>query len=203
MKQASLIFAVNLNYDSIPTPPKFELPIEDGKFGIFKYQPHPSDPLSVENITFEYAGENLVKIKMKLSGKLEVENFPDLNLSGTKIEAKTKFQIVNEELIISNLFISQLDFPNIPGFADKLLSNLFNNFLSKSIKEKLKFDLSNSLEKIKQQINKPIPFSFEMGNRKYTFNCLPGCLPDIPELNIAQEGIQIRIRSALKPEIVD
>ncbi len=202
MKETSLLLAVDLSYDSIPTPQKFTLPIEDGKFGIFKYQQHPFDPVSVQNITFEYAGENQVKISMRGAGQLKVENFPDLKIGGTKIEAKAKLQIDNNVLTIFDLHISRLDFPNIPGFADKLLSSLFNSLLSNSLKDKLKFDLSDSLEKIQEKINEPIPINFEMGNTKYNYNILPGISPDIPVLKISQEGIQIRIHSAPKPVIV-
>jgi len=201
MKEASLLLAVDLSYDSIPTPQKFALPIENGKFGIFKYQQHPTDPLCVENITFEHAGDNQIKIKMRGTGQLKVDNFPDIRIGGTTIEVKAGVILKNRELCISNLKIARLDFPNILNFADKLLTNLFNITLLKNLPEKLCFDFSIFMETAREKINSPIPINFEKNNVNYDYNIFLDCNPQAPVLNVTPEGISFSIKIIFTPTI--
>ena len=197
-----IALTIDLGFASITTPKKIVIPIEDGQFGIFKYRQHPTDPLSVENIAFDYAGKKQVTVKMRVTGQLKVDHLPDIRIAGTKVDVKAGIEIENKTLSIYDVKITRLDFPNIPSFADKLLGNLFSNVLLKNLKDKLKIDLSESLEKAKQKINAPIPINLSVSQKKYGYEVHLDGEPELPELTVSPNGIHIKIRMTLKPKIL-
>ena len=203
MNETDAALTINLTFDSIPSPQKIVLPLEEGKFGIFRYRQHPNDPLSIEGISFGYMNEHQILIKMTGTGQLKVDNFANIKIGGTKIELKAGVNIENKTLNIYDLKLSRLEFPNIPSFADKLLSNLFNNILLKHLTEKLTVDLSEFLETAKEKINNPIPIDFEISNRKYNYNFVVDCEPHAPLLKVTPDGIHLEIQFSFNPKILN
>jgi hypothetical protein len=203
MNESEATLSINLSYVSFPMPQKIILPIEEGKFGIFKYRQHPNDPISIEDIIFGYENEHQIKIKMTGTGQLKVDNFTDIRISGTKIELKAGVNIENKKLKIYSVKLSRLEFPNIPSFADKLLGNLFNNILLKHLSEKLTVDLSEFLETAKEKVNNPIPIDFEISNRKYNYKLVVDCEPHAPLLKVTPDGIHLEIQFSLDPKILN
>ncbi len=122
----------------VTTPDKIILPVKEGTFGLFKYRQHPTDPLAVENLELEVVEDSKVKIKMRMTGRLQVDNFPDPKMGGTKLEVLTKPILENGKICFSELEIAYLNIPNVLNLFDDLIRQVVNQSLPDEICEELK-----------------------------------------------------------------
>jgi hypothetical protein len=128
-------FAINTNvaYERLSFSQKIVIPIEDGKFGIWKYKQHKTDPLSAEKIKIGYAGEDRIKIQLRLTGQLDINNFPDLRVGGTKVHIEAGLAFEAGKLCIIHPELTRLDVPNVLNLVDNLLRDVLNKHLLKPL----------------------------------------------------------------------
>lgn len=201
MNETKIELETNISYDSIPFPKKIIIPIEEGNFLVFSYKQHETDPLAVERVKFEYGGGNQIKIGMRGTGRLAVDNFPDVRIGGTKIEVKAGLIFKNTKLCIQHPELTNLDLPNIPNFTDDFFQDILNQYLLPNLEKKLQLDLYDTIENARTKINKPIPFNINIGREEYRYELKLFCELIEPALNISSDGIQIKIYFGFKPEI--
>ena len=133
MVDEHLAIDVNLDYESLSTSQKVVLPIDEGKFGIWKYKQHPTDPLSAEKIKIGYAKEDRIKIQLRLTGQLTINNFPDLRLGGAKVHIEAGLVFEAGKLCIIHPKLTRTDMPNVPNFVDGILRDVLNKHLLKPL----------------------------------------------------------------------
>jgi len=123
---------------AVSTSDKIILPVKEGTFGLFKYRQHPTDPLAVENLMLEVVGDNKVKIKMRMTGRLQVDNFPDPKMGGTKIEVLSRPMLEGNKICFRELEITHLDIPNVLNLFDDLIRQIVNDSLPDEICQEFK-----------------------------------------------------------------
>jgi len=201
MKNSHLTIDVNLAYKSLAFPHKIVIPIEAGKFGIWKYQQHVTDLLSVEKIRIGYADKNRIKIKLRLTGQIDINNFPDLRVGGTKVQVESSLVLETGKLCILHPELTRLDLPNVPNFVDGILRDVLNKNLLKQLKNDLKIDIESILEDTKQQLNQPIPFDINVSAEKSNYSLNLNIEPIETEFAIQSKGIHLKLFSQFKPDI--
>jgi hypothetical protein len=134
-----------IDYESIPLPAKIIIPIEAGKFALFSFRQHDSDPLRVQDLKFSYAGSNSINISMRGTGRLSMKNLPDLKFGGTFLEIQASLSIQNKKLYIEKPTITRLDMPQLPGSLQKLLRHIVNKFLPKLLSEIIELNIEPNL----------------------------------------------------------
>ncbi|MCI0495966.1 hypothetical protein L0Z72_13255 [candidate division KSB1 bacterium] len=199
MTGAKLSAKLAINFDSLPLPEKIILPITKGKIGGFEYEQHKSDPLSIEKLTFEFAGENRLKIKARGTGQLVIKNAPDLRIGGTKIHIEADLKIEDRKLRFLKASITRLDFPNIPAMFDKFLRDLFNKHLTKALEQDAYIDLQVTLENLRHELNRPIPFNMKVEKIKSEYFLELNSEPIEPEFSIDSQGICFILYADLNP----
>jgi hypothetical protein len=201
MYGAKLSAKLAIKFESLPLPEKIVLPITKGKIGGLEYEQHKSDPVSIEKLTFEFAGENRLKIKARGTGQLVIKNAPDLRIGGTKIHIEADLKIEDRKLRFLKPSITRLDFPNIPDMFDKFLRDLFNKHLTKALEQDAYLDLQVTLENLRHQLNKPIPFNMKVDKIKSEYLLELKSEQIDPEFNIDHEGICFTLYADLNPEV--
>ncbi len=201
MTKVNLSLDVDLGYADMPVPDKIFVPIAAGKFSLFSYKSHPTDPLFVEKVRLQYAADDRLKLSMKVSGRVAVSHFPDLRLGGTTVEIESGLIVKDLKLLIKNLRITQLNLPSLPGPIDKLIGHLLNKFLLKRLSEVIGADLNAPLERAKAQINQPIRFQLEIGKSTTAYEFSPNLESFTPALKIFREGIRLRFEVTFAPEL--
>jgi hypothetical protein len=199
MHGAKLSAKLAIKFESLPLPEKIILPITKGKIGGFEYEQHKSDPLSIEKLAFEFAGENRLKIKARGTGQLVIKNAPDLRIGGTKIHIEADLKIEDRKLRFLKPSITRLDFPNIPAMFDKFLRDLFNKHLTKALEQDAYIDLQVTLENLRHELNRPIPFNMKVEKRKSEYLLELNSEPIEPEFSIDSEGICFILYADLNP----
>lgn len=201
MPGAKLSAKLKIKFDSIPLPEKIVLPITKGKIGGFEYEQHKSDPLSIEKLIFEYAGEDRLRIKARGTGQLVVKNAPDLRIGGTKLHLEAHLKIEDRKLRFLDISIIKLDFPNMPNIFDKFLRDIFNKHLTKALEQDAFLDLQLTLENLRHELNRPIPFIMKVEKIK-SENYLELNSEQIePEFSIDTEGICFMLNADLNPKV--
>ena len=122
-----------LSYESLSISQKFVIPVKEGKFSIWKYKQHKTDPLSAEKIKIGYAREDRIKIRLRLTGQLDVNNFPNLRVGGTKVQVEAGLAFEGGKLCIVHPKLTRIDMPNVPNFVDGILRDVLNEHLLKQI----------------------------------------------------------------------
>lgn len=201
MNGAKLSAKLEINFDTIPLPEKIILPITKGSIGGFDYEQHKSDPMSIEQLKFESTRPNRLKIKARGTGRLTVKNAPDLRIGGTKIEVEADLKIEDQKLRILNPKITRLDFPNLPAMFDKLLREVFNKHLSNALEQDAFIDLRVTLDNLKNQINKPIPFKTQVDKIKSDYILELNSEQFEPEFSLDDQGICFGLHAKLNPAI--
>jgi hypothetical protein len=199
MHGAKLSAKLEIKFDSLPLPEKIILPITKGKIGGFEYEQHKSDPLSIEKLTFEYAGENRLRIKARGTGQLVIKNAPDLRIGGTKIHLEADLKIEDRKLRFLDPSIIRLDFPNMPNIFDKFLRDIFNKHLTKALEQDAYLDLQLTLENLRHELNKPIPFNMQVDKIKSEHLLELNSEQIEPEFSIDSEGICFILYADLNP----
>lgn len=200
MEDTKLTINLNLTYESISIPQKIVIPVNEGKFGLWRYKQHKTDPLSVEKIKFGYVGEDRIKINMMLTGRIDVNNFPDIIFGGTKVRIDAGMIIENSNLCILDPKLTNLDLPNVPNFADNILRDILNKNLAK-LTDGIKVDLQKILENTRRQLNKSIPFKIKLNKEKYDYELRLNIEPIEPEFKINPQGIRLKLYMILKPTV--
>ena len=200
MENTKLVLDLEIGYESISIPHKIVIPIRQGKIGIWSYKQHKTDPLAVEKIKIEYAGEERIMINMRGTGRLDINNFPDLRIGGTKIRIDAGMKIENRKLSIQNPKLARLDLPNVPNFADNILREILNKNIGK-LTEDINVDIHAILEDIRGQINKPIPFKIKLDHARSEYELGLNLEPIKPEFTITPGGIHLRLYMPFKPTI--
>ena len=201
MDKSKLTIILKIGYNSISFPGKIVIPIENSKLGLISYQQHKEDPLSIEKVKVEYAGENRIKLKMRGTGRLDIKNMPDLKIGGTVVNAEAGIAIESSKLCIQEPKIVNLSLPSIPGLAEEIIRKILNQNLLNTLTNELKIDLQKTLIDMKNQINKPTPFKIKLNKTEVKYNFTPGLEQINPELTISPKGIQINLIMNLRPEI--
>ena len=199
MHGAKLSAKLEIKFDSLPLPEKIILPITKGKIGGFEYEQHKSDPLSIEKLTFEYAGENRLRIKARGTGQLVIKNAPDLRIGGTKIHLEADLKIEDRKLRFLDPSIIRLDFPNMPNIFDKFLRDIFNKHLTKALEQDAYIDLQLTLENLRHELNRPIPFNMQVDKIKSEHLLELNSEQIEPEFSIDSEGICFILYADLNP----
>lgn len=135
MQKIELIIDGKIIKKEITTSDKVILPVKEGTIGPFKYRQHPTDPLAVEDLQLEVMGDNKVKIKMRMTGRVQVDNFPDPKMGGTKLDVLTEPSLENGKLCFRKLEITHLDVPNVLSLFDDLIRQVANQNLPEEICE--------------------------------------------------------------------
>jgi len=201
METIKIVFDVVIGYESISRPVKIILPIEKGKFGILSYAQHGTDPMSIEKVKIGYAGENRIKLSMRGTGRLHVENFPDVRIGGTRVEVAAGMAITNGKLCIQNPMLTHLDLPIIPELADDFFRELLNKYLLKKLSDEFKIDIQETLDEAIGKINEPILFNIQVDRASFNYALQLGLEPIEPELEINVQGIRLKLSMTLKPAI--
>lgn len=201
MDQIKIVIDTDIGYKSLSIPEKIILPIEKGRFGIFSYEQHPTDPMSIEKLKIESAGENRIKINMRGTGRLHVENFPDPRIGGTKVEVEAEMVVEDVKLCIQAPVITHLDLPSIPNFADDFFRDILNKYLLKKLADELKIDIRETLDDARGRINQPITFNIKVDKASLNYVLQLGLEPIEPELEIKDQGIRLKLSLTLKPVI--
>ena len=202
MEDSHLTINVNLAYENLSFSQKIVIPIEEGKFGIWKYKQHATDPLSVEKIKIDYAGEDRVKFQLRLTGQIDINNFPDLRVGGTKVQVESGLAVEAGKLCIIHPELKRLDMPNVPNFVDGILRDALNKNLLKQLKNDLKIDIQLLLEDTRRQLNQPIPFEIKLNSEKSNCNLNLNLEPIEPEFAIHSEGIHLKLFSRFNPDVI-
>lgn len=135
-----------IDYDSIPLPAKIIVPIEAGKFALFSFRQHASDPLSVQDLKISYAGSNSINISMRGTGRLSMKNLPDLKFGGSFLEMQAGLSIQNKKLYLQKPAITRFDMPHLPGPLQKLLRHIVSKFLPKLLSEIIELNIEPDLQ---------------------------------------------------------
>lgn len=199
MPGAKLTAKLEIKYDSIPLPEKIIMPIAKGKIGGFEYEQHKSDPLSIEKLKFEYAGENRLRIKARGTGQLMIKGAPDLRIGGTKIHLEADLKIEDRKLRFLNPGLIRLDFPNMPNIFDKFLRDIFNKHLTTALEQDAFLDLQLTLENLRHELNRPIPFIMKVEKIRSDNLLELNSEPIEPEFSIDSEGICFILYADLNP----
>jgi len=201
MEDTKLTINLNLAYESLSTPQKIIIPIDEGKFGIWSYKQHKTDPLSMKNIEIGYVGEDRIKISARLIGRVDINNFPDLRVGGTKVQVEAGLAIEAGELCIIHPEIITLDLPNVPNFADKIIRDELNKNLLPELTKDIKIDIQSILEDTRRQLNRPIPFDIRLNHEKANYALNLNLEPIEPEFGIKPEGIHLKLLMRFNPNV--
>ncbi len=200
MEDTKLIIDLDIAYESISLPQKIIIPISEGKIGLWSYTQHKTDPLSAEKIKIGYVGEDRIKINMRLTGRVDVNNFPDLIFGGTKVRIDAGMIVETSNLCILDPKLTNLDLPNVPNFADNILRDILNKNLAE-LMDGIKVDLQTILENTRRQLNKSIPFKIKLNKEKYNYELRLNIEPIEPEFKINPQGIRLKLYMILKPTV--
>ena len=201
MDATTLTLDLKLDYDSLTFPQKVIISIEDGVFGPLKYRQHPTDPLAVEHIRMSYAAPQQIKVYMRGTGRISIDNFPDLKFGGTHIIAGAHILLRNQKLFLENPALLDLDFPNVPDFADDFIQNIINEKVLPNLSNNLAFDLTDSLKTAQESINAPIPFDITLFETKQNYALDLNCSIDSPELTITPDHVHCEVKLTFMPSI--
>lgn len=201
MENTHLTINVNLAYESLSFSQKIVIPIEEGKFGIWKYKQHATDPLSVEKIQIGYADENRIKIRLRLTGQIDINNFPDLRVGGTKVHIESGLAYEAGKLSIIHPELTRLDMPNVPDFLDGILRDALNKHLLKQLSNDLKIDIQSIFEDTRRQLNQPIPFDLSAISEKSNYNLHLNINPIETEFAIHSKGINLKLLTRFEPDV--
>lgn len=197
----TLSITTDVGYKSIPIPERIILPITPGKLGMLKYQQHPTEPFSVEQVEIRHAGDNRVKISMRGSGRLDVKNFPDPKFDGAQIEMEGDIVLNDQHVRVQDLHLQHLDLPKIPSPIDNLIRKILNKNLIPNLAEILEIDLEKELNKVMKQMNCPNRFMFKFGNEELNYEFCAGVNSVAPHLNVSSDGFHLRFYLAFIPSI--
>ncbi|MDZ7290492.1 MAG: hypothetical protein ONB44_20140 [candidate division KSB1 bacterium] len=201
MEKIKLVINAEIRYESLPIPNKIVVPIGEGTFGPLRYRQHDTDPLTAEQITIQHAGDNRITIKLQLTGRISVKNFPDPRLGGFEVDIECSLVAQNLKLLISNAQITNLHVQNFPTPLDNLLKYLLNKFLVKKLTEVFEIDLYEPLERARRQINQPNIFEIPVGRQSFIYSFNANIEPFETELKLSAEGIHLMFRTDLAPTI--
>lgn len=197
MPPSKLSLELILNPESLSWPQKVELPFFEGEIGGFHYSQHPTDPLSIEAIQLNVANGNRLRLSMRGTGRLNVNNAPDLRIGGTKLQLEAGLTFAEGLLQLSQPELVKLDLPNLPNFADNMLRTIFNRQLVATLKDNLKIDLQSTLDKIRADLNQPIPLTSAPDPFWLRLNLVAAA----PELRIGSDGVTVIFTVTLHPAI--
>jgi len=201
MAKIKITIDADLAYASLPIPNKIIIPIEAGKLGPLSYKPHDTDPLCAEQIVIAHGGNDRLKISLRVTGRIAVNNFPDLRLGKSKIEITSGLTVQDMKLLITAPQITQWDLPNVPAPLEQLVKHLLNKFLLKKLLEALQIDLQAPLEKALAQINRPTVFEIAVGKNRLAYEFKPNVESFEPKLTVAAAGLHLAFAVPLAPAI--
>jgi hypothetical protein len=197
MPPSKLSLELNLDLASLSWPQKIELPYFEGEMGGFHYSQHPTDPLSIEAIELGIAAANRLRLSLRGTGRLNVNNAPDLRIGGTKLQLEATLILANGRLQLTQPELVKLDLPNLPPFGDNMLRAIFNRHLIAALTENLTIDLQSILDKIQADLNQPIPLIASPNQFWLRLN-----LDTVtPEIQIGHEGISVILNLTLHPAV--
>ncbi len=158
METSGLKLDLKFDYDSLTLPDKIIIPIEHGKFGPLEYKQHETDPLAIEQLKIGYAGPEQVQLNLRITGRITVNNFPDLKLGGTYITINAELSQKGKNILIQNPTLSHIDLPSVPDFADDFIQKIINKNILAKLMDHFSIDLTPSIKAIEKAINTPVPF---------------------------------------------
>lgn len=197
MPPSKLSLELNLDLASLSWPQKIELPYFDGELGGFHYSQHPTDPLSIEAIKLSIAAANRLHLSLRGTGRLNVNNAPDIRIGGTKLQLEATLILANGRLQLAQPELVKLDLPNLPTFADNMLRTILNRHLIAALSDNLTIDLQSILDKIRTDLNQPIPLT-SSPNQFWLWLNLDTVTP---EMQIGNEGISVILNLTLHPAV--
>lgn len=197
MPPSKLSLELNLDLASLSWPQKIELPYFDGELGGFHYSQHPTDPLSIEAIKLSIAAANRLHLSLRGTGRLNVNNAPDIRIGGTKLQLEATLILANGRLQLAQPELVKLDLPNLPPFGDNMLRTILNRHLIAALSDNLTIDLQSILDKIRADLNQPIPLT-SSPNQFWLWLDLDTVTP---EMQIGNEGISVILNLTLHPAV--
>lgn len=201
METSSLKFDLKFDYNSLTLPDKIIIPIEDGTFGPLQYKQNDTDPLAIEQLKLGYAGPDQVQLHLRVTGRIAVNNFPDLKLGGTYLTIQAALSLQDKILYIKTPTLTHVDLPSIPDFADDFIEKIINKNILAQMADNFSIDLTASFVLFEKTMNAPIPLNVSVlaEKQEYTFD-LNGTLGD-PVLHVLPENLHCAMEMEFTPTL--